>query len=202
MFRLHRLSSTVIALSLLASLAVAEEKKPAIGQFPFWTLPKREFADQMTPGLNAALLLTPGQISQLYDARRETIDSAELKAKVRKDPSLSDAELETMRQMAHEAHVKLRTRASNILTDDQRSLIVQVNAAYVEESQTAVEEFRDRMVSAKGNQPLQESLRRELSEHTESRFKNRLEGLLTPNQKAAWESAAAEERAAAGRPKK
>jgi len=202
MLRLHRLSSIVFAWLLLASLALAEEKKPAIGQFPFWTLPKREFADQLTPGLNAALLLSPEQITQLHGARRETIDSEELKSKVRKDPSLSDAERETMRQMTHEAHVKLRARVSNILTDDQRSLIEQINAAYVEVSKTAVEEFRDRMVSAKGNQQLQESLRRELSEHTDARFKYRLESLLTPNQNAAWQSAAAQEREAASRPKK
>ena len=90
----HRLSMIVIASLMFAVLAEAQEKKPAIGNFPFWSAPKREFADQFVPGLNAALLLTPEQIGKLHEARRETIDSETLKSKNRKDPNLSEAERE------------------------------------------------------------------------------------------------------------
>ena len=69
-----RVLMLTVVFALTAS-ALAVEKKPAIGNFPFWSAPKREFSDQFVPGLNAALLLSPEQIEQLHAARRETIDS-------------------------------------------------------------------------------------------------------------------------------
>src|SRR5687767_4022119 len=79
---------------LLVTVAVADEKKPALGNFPFWSAPKREYADQFVPGLNAALMLTPDQISKLNEARRETIDSEAVRGSNRKDPNATEAERE------------------------------------------------------------------------------------------------------------
>ena len=58
---MFRVFALMVVFALAAS-ALAVEKKPAIGNFPFWSAPKREFSDQFVPGLNAALLLSPEQI--------------------------------------------------------------------------------------------------------------------------------------------
>ena len=64
---LRRLSIIVIATLCWTTLAEAQTKKPVIGNFPFWSMPKQEFADQFVPGLNAALLLTDEQIAKLVE---------------------------------------------------------------------------------------------------------------------------------------
>jgi hypothetical protein len=197
----HRHSIIVVASLFLATLAEAQEKKPAIGNFPFWSMPKQEFADQLVPGLNAALLLSDDQIVKLHEARRETIDNEQLKSKRRKDPSVPEAEREAMRKASQEAYANLRAKVSNILTAEQRTLIEQINAAHLEVSKAAAEEFGTQFASAKGNEELQKSLQQQKRDRIASNFKSKLETLLSPNQKAAWEKAAAQELANAAKPK-
>jgi len=199
----QRLSIIVIATLCLATLAEAQEKKPAIGNFPFWSVPKQEFADQLVPGLNAALLLSDEQIVKLHEARRETIDNEQLRGKKIKDPNVvvSEAEREARNKTTQEAYANLRTKVSNILTAEQRTLIEQINAAHLEVSTAASEEFGAQFASAKGNEDLQKSLQQQKRDRLAANFKSKLEGLLTPNQKAAWEKAAAQEIANAAKPK-
>ena len=201
MFR--RLSIIVVASLCLATLAEAEAKKPTIGNFPFWSMPKQEFADQLVPGLNAALLLSDEQIVKLQEARRETIDNEQLRGKKIKDPNVtvSEAEREARHKATQEAYANLRAKISNILTAEQRTLIEQINAAHLEVSKAAADEFAVQLTSSKGNDDLQKSLQQQKRDRIASNFKSRLEGLLSPNQKAAWEKAAAEELANAAKPK-
>lgn len=201
MFR--QLSILVILSLSLATLAEAQAKKPAIGNFPFWSVPKQEFADQLVPGLNAALLLSDEQIVKLQEARRETIDNEQLRGKKIKDPNVtvSDTEREARQKATQEAYANLRTKVSNILTAEQRALIEQINAAHLEVSKAAADEFSVQLTSAKGNDDLQKSLQQQKRDRIASSFKSKLEGILSPNQKAAWEKAAAEELANAAKPK-
>lgn len=201
MFR--RLSIIVIASLCVATLAEAQVKKPTIGNFPFWSVPKQEFADQLVPGLNAALLLSDEQIVKLQEARRETIDNEQVRGKKIKDPNVvvSDAEREARNKKTQEAYANLRTKVSNILTAEQRTLIEQINAAHLEVTKAAAEEFAVQLTSAKGNDDLQKSLQQQKRDRIASKFKAKLEGILSPNQKAAWEKAAAEELANAAKPK-
>ena len=197
----QRLSIIVIASLCVATLADAQEKKPAIGNFPFWSVPKQEFADQLVPGLNAALLLSDEQIVKLHEARRETIDNEQLKSKKSKDPNVPDSEREAKQTVRQEAYAKLKTKVSNILTAEQRTLIEQINAAHLEVANAASEEFGAQLASAKGNEDLQKSLQQQKRDRLAANFKSKLEGLLTPNQKAAWEKTAAQEIANAAKPK-
>ena len=201
MFR--RLSILVILTLSWTTLAEAQAKKPVIGNFPFWSVPKQEFADQLVPGLNAALLLSDEQIVKLHEARRETIDNEQLRGKKIKDPNVtvSDAEREARQKATQEAYASLRTKVSNILTAEQRTLIEQINAAHLEVSKAASEEFAVQLTSAKGNDDLQKSLQQQKRDRIASNFKTKLEGILSPNQKAAWEKAATEELANAAKPK-
>ena len=196
MFR--RLSILVILALSLATLAEAQAKKPAIGNFPFWSVPKQEFADQLVPGLNAALLLSDEQIVKLQEARRETIDNEQLRGQKIKDPNVtvSDSEREARHKATQEAYANLRTKVSNILTAEQRTLIEQINAAHLEVSKAGSDEFSVQLTTAKGNDDLQKSLHQQKRDLIASNFKAKLDGLLSPNQKAA-----AEELANAAKPK-
>ncbi len=199
MFR--RLSIIVVASLCLAMLAEAQEKKPAIGNFPFWSVPKQEFADQLVPGLNAALLLSDEQIVKLHEARRETIDNEQLRGKKDKSATLSDAEREARHKATQEAYTNLRTKVSNILTAEQRTLIEQINAAHLEVTKAASDEFGPQLTGAKGNDDLQKRLQQEKRDRIAVNFKAKLESILSPNQKAAWEAAATQEIANASKPK-
>ena len=199
----QRFSIIVIASLCLATLAQAQEKKLVIGNFPFWSVPKQEFADQLVPGLNAALLLSDEQIVKLHEARRETIDNEQLRGKKIKDPTVvvSEAEREARNKATQEVYTNLRTKVSNILTAEQRTLIEQINAAHLEVSIAASEEFGPQFVGSKGNDELQKRLQQEKRDRIASNFKSKLGSLLSPNQKAAWEKAAAQEIANAAKPK-
>lgn len=186
----------------LAVSALAVEKKPAIGNFPFWSAPKREFSDQFVPGLNAALQLSPEQIEQLHAARRETIDSETIRTTARKDPNLSEAQREANRKLVNDAQASLRIKVSNILTADQRALIERINAVHQEVGKAVNEEFQPKLVASKGDDQAQERFRQEMRERVSADFRSRLDGLLSPNQKAAFDQAAADEQDTSKKSKK
>ncbi len=192
---------SLIVVFVLAASAFAVEKKPAIGNFPFWSAPKREYADQFVPGLNAALLLSPEQIEQLHAARRETIDNETLRSSTRKDPNLTEAQREAAHKLVSDAHANLRIKVSNILTADQRALIERINAVHQEVQKAVVEEFQPKLTASKGDDQAQEKFRNEMRERVASDLRGRLDGLLSPNQKAAFDQAAMDEQAAAKKPK-
>ena len=196
-----RFLSLMVVFALAAS-ALAVEKKPAIGNFPFWSAPKREYADQFVPGLNAALLLSPQQIEQLQAARRETIDNETLRAATRKDPNLTEAQREAAHKLVSDAHASLRIKVSNILTADQRALIERINAVHLEVAKALNEEFQPKLTSSKGDDQAQEKFRNEIRERLSSDFRSKLDGLLSPNQKAAFDQAAMDEQASAKNAKK
>ena len=100
---------------LIVSTSLANEKVAAIGNFPFWSAPKREYSDQFVPGLNAVLWLTPEQITKLHEARRATIDSDAVRQVGRKDPNATEAQREATRKLVADANSNLRVRVSNIL---------------------------------------------------------------------------------------
>ena len=196
-----RFLSLMVVFALAAS-ALAVEKKPAIGNFPFWSAPKREYADQFVPGLNAALLLSPQQIEQLHAARRETIDNETLRAATRKDLNLSEAQREAAHKLVSDAHASLRIKVSNILTAEQRALIERINAVHQEVGKAVHEEFQPQVTASKGDDQTQERFRKEFQERIASDFRSKLDGLLSPNQKAAFDQAAMDEQAAAKNSKK
>ena len=196
-----RFLSLIVVFALAAS-ALAVEKKPAIGNFPFWSAPKREYADQFVPGLNAALLLSAEQIEQLHAARRETIDNETLRAATRKDPNLTEAQREAAHKLVSDAQASLRIKVSNILTAEQRALIERINAVHQEVGKAVHEEFQPKVTASKGDDQAQERFRKELHERLSSDFHSKLDGLLSPNQKAAFDHAAMDEQAAAKNSKK
>lgn len=200
---LRRLLLISVATLILTTVADAQAKKPAIGNFPFWSMPKRDFADQFAPGLNAALLLSDEQIIKLQAARQETIDNEQIRPRKdkEKDANLPEAEKEARRKAVQEAYSDLRIKASNILTPEQRRLIEQINAAHLEATTAANAEFEGQLTMAKGNEELQKSLQQQKRDRIAENFKNKLDAVLSPEQKQAWENAAAQEIANAAKPK-
>jgi hypothetical protein len=190
------LTGLLIAGQSFAGELAAADKVPTIGNFPFWTAPKREHADQFVPGLNAALLLTPEQIGRLHAARSETIDNESLREATRKDPNATDAQREAANRKLSEAQADLRVRASNILTAEQRSVIEKANAAYTEVQHAVLQEFQPRFAAAKGDGQATEAVQKELKDRFAAEFVRKLDGILSADQKLAMERAAAKEREA------
>lgn len=187
---------------LIVSTVLAKEMQLTIGNFPFWTAPKREYADQFVPGLNAVLLLTQEQIVKLHEARRETIDSDAVRPIRQKDPNATEAERTAIQKRLADAQASLRVRVSNILTAEQRSLIDQINAAHAEAVKQVAEQFQARLIASKGNDQEQENLRKEIRERTSADFVQKVQATLTPAQRIAFDKAAEAEKAAALKPKK
>ncbi len=147
-------------------------------------------------------MLTPEQIEKLHAARRETIDSEAVRTTARKDPNLTEAQREAARKLMSDAQANLRTQVSNILTAEQRSLIEQINAAHQDVEKAISEEFQPKLAASKGNDAAQQTLRDEMRQRVTADFQSKLEVLLSPNQKAALDQAAAAEKSAAKNPKK
>ncbi|MGD6027678.1 hypothetical protein QUV00_22665, partial [Xanthomonas citri pv. citri] len=118
-----------------------------------------------------------------------------------KDANLPEAEKEARRKAVQQAYADLRIKASNILTAEQRKLIEQINAAHLEAATAANAEFEGQLTMAKGNEELQKSLQQQKRDRITENFKNKLDAVLSPEQKLAWQEAATQEFANAAKPK-
>lgn len=192
----------IVLFLAMSAVAVAAEKKPAIGNFPFWSAPKREFCDQFVPGLNAVLMLTPDQIAKLHEARQATIDSEAIRAGSRKDPNLTDAQREARHKLVNDAQMELRQKASNILDASQRAIIEKANAAYGDVLSAVGREFEPRYGMVKGNEEATATLRKEQQERIAADFLLRLDGILSAEQKLILAEAAAQEKSLAANKQK
>src|SRR4051812_6807082 len=136
--------STVLALVAAALFAVpaSAQKKPEVGDFPFWSAPKTPHARAFAPGLQAALELTPEQVEKILAARAATVDSPEVRAlKSKGDPNATADELAKANAARTEAMEKLFKAVDEILTKDQKALIEKVNDAYAKVAAEVGEDF-------------------------------------------------------------
>ena len=115
---------------------------------------------------------------------------------------MSDAQREATRKLVSDAQANLRIKVSNILTADQRALIEQINAVHLDVEKALAEEFQPKLTASKGDDQAQERFRKEIRDRVSADFRGKLDGLLSPNQKAAFDQAAADEQAAAKNAKK
>ena len=182
------LAALVIAAGFVAP-AAGTEKKPALRNFPFWTAPKTPHARAFVPGLQAALQLTPDQIAKIEAACHDTIDTPEARTK----------------QGAGAANDKLHALVADILTPEQKKLIEKMNDSFARVSADQIEDFQPKFGAAKGNAEETAAVREAYQKAVAEQFENRLDQILTAEQREAVKKAAEEEkkRAAenAGKPK-
>lgn len=184
---------TALALSAVFFLGTPAfaQKKPELGDFPFWTAPKQPHAKAFVPGLQAALELTPEQVEKILAARAETIDSPEIRAlKGKGDPNATADELAKAAAARAEAAEKLFKAVDGILTKDQKALIEKINDAFAKVAASVGEDFQAKFAAAKGNAEEMAKVKKEAAEAVAAEFDKTLGGVLSADQKKAVEKAA------------
>jgi hypothetical protein len=203
---LIRLAITLTAIVVLAAPAHAQKKKAGIGNISFWSAPKNPHAPAFVPGLQAALELTPEQVQKIVAVRDETLDSEEVRALKKKgDPNATPEELAAAAEKRKEVAEKFHKEIGSILTHDQKALIQSINDAYAAAVADAADEYKDKLVAAKGNAEETSALRKEQREAVVAAFGKKLDGVLSEKQRALVKQAAEEEAKRAGnkvKPKK
>jgi hypothetical protein len=188
-----RIVLILVAAALFAAPASAQ-KKPALGDFPFWSAPKNPHAHAFVPGLQAALELTPQQIEKILAARATTVDSPELaKLPHKGDPNATADDLAKAHARRQEASEKLFKEVDGILTQNQKALIEKINDAYGKVAAELTDEFQPKFAAAKGNAEDTAAVKKELMEAMVTAFDKKLDALLTADQKTAVKKAAEEE---------
>lgn len=189
-----RLAVTLIAVVLLAAPVHAQKKKAGIGNVPFWSGPKNPHAPDFVPGLQAALELTPEQVQKIVAVREETLDSEEVRALKKKgDPNATAEELAAAAEKRKEVTEKFHKEIGTVLTHEQKALIQTINDAYAAAVADAAEEYKDKLISAKGNAEETTALRKAQREAVVEAFAKKLDGVLSEKQRSLVKKAAEEE---------
>jgi RNA polymerase sigma factor (sigma-70 family) len=151
------------------------------------------------PGINGALLLTDEQSQKIAAARAETIETEAVKTAtmtLKSNPNATNAEKEAAQKVIQEARAKLEEKVAGILTAEQKVLVERINTAAQELQQSVLEEYQAEFTAAKGNAEQTEEVRKKLLEKLRTDFPQKLNGILSPEQKTAFEKAAAAQKAA------
>jgi hypothetical protein len=149
------------------------------------------------PGLNAALLLTPDQRERLAAAHAETLGSEAVIAasrKVKGDPNASEADRAAARKLAEDAQAAFDRRVQEVLTPAQRELVGRFQVLYGQAQEAVAQEYGPRLVGSKGNPEETRRLRAEAAEKLAAEAARRVSEVLSLEQRAAFERAAALER--------
>jgi hypothetical protein len=192
------LAALVAALAFSLTPALAQkEKRPDVGNFPFWTVKKSPRAHPFVPGLNAVLMLTDTQKEKITDAREELLDTDAIQAASRllkTNPDASGAQKDAARRRYAEAQEKLHERVNAVLTTEQRALIDKLNGAFEDTREAISADFQPRHADFKDNKQGLAELQVEMQRRMETDFLKRVEGLLTKEQFSALQKAAEEEK--------
>jgi predicted transcriptional regulator len=180
---LCRIAAVIAAVFLFAAPAHAQ-KKPGLGEFPFWSAPKMPHAPAFVPGLQAALELTPEQIEKISEARLATVDSEEIRAlKTKGDPNATKEELAAAAAKRAEAMEKLHKQVADILTPTQKALIQAINDAYATVIAEVADDYKDKLVAAKGDAEETAKLKKEQREAVAAAFAKKLDSVLSEKQR-------------------
>lgn len=192
----HLGAVAVLAISLNTALAFAQkEKRHDVSGFSFVTGPKRD--RPQLPGLNAVLLLTEEQKEKLVLAHQETLGSDSVLAsgrKVKTDPNATEADRQAARRAHDEAQTAYDRKVAEILTPAQKELVQRLQVLYSQSREAVSAEYAPMLVSAKGNEAETVRLRREAQAALTSDFGRRVNEILTPEQRTAFERSAADEK--------
>lgn len=185
-----------LLVSLCAVPAYAQkEKRVDLSGFTFVTGPKGDRPH--LPGLNAVLLLTDDQAEKLFTARRETVGNEALLAagrRVKGDPNATEADRQAVRKAAEQAQLQFDHQVAEILTPAQKELVQRLQVLYGQARDAVSAEYGPKLIGAKGNDAETMRLRQEAREALNADFLRRVNEILTPEQRAAFERAAAEEK--------
>lgn len=192
----HLGAVVVLAISLNSTFAFAQkEKRHDISGFSFVTGPKGD--RPQLPGLNAVLLFTEEQKEKLVLAHHGTLGSESVLTagrKVKTDPNATEADRQAARKAREEAQAAYDRKVAEILTPAQKELVQRLQVLYAQSREAISGEYAPKLVSAKGNEAETVRLRQEAQAALTADFGRRVNEILTPEQRAAFERSAAEEK--------
>jgi hypothetical protein len=199
--RTRSLAALIALLCAAASPALADQKKktgrPDPSGLPLWSAKGTPLAGrQYVPGLNAALLLSDEQVESLHAAWRETLGSPEQREKGRRfkeTPNPTEEQRKEVRLLREAAHGRLQSQVAAILRPAQRDLMVSIEVLYGQAQETVKADLASAFALKKSDPEEAERLQRSLNERLAADFRRRLEEVLTPEQRLAFQAAAAEE---------
>jgi hypothetical protein len=157
------------------------------------------------PGINGALLLTDEQTQKIHAAREETVVTEAVKTATQTlkfNPNATNTEKEAAQKVIQEARAKLDEKVAGILTAEQKALVEKINTVAQEFQQSVLEEFQAEFTAAKGNEEQTEEVRKKFLEKLRADFPQKLNGVLTTEQKTGFEKAAVAQKAAEEESKK
>lgn len=198
-----------LALGLAATVAAgvsapAGEKKAAADVGSLRLVVGAKGQRPHVPGLNATLLLTAEQRERLAAAHAETLGSEAVVAasrKVKGDPNASEADRAAARKLAEDARAAYDRRVQEVLTPAQQELVARFQVLYGQAQEAVAQEYGPRLVGAKGRAEETARLRAEAAEKLAADFARRVTEILTADQRAAFDAAAARERERSAKPK-
>ena len=174
-----------------------EKGRPDPSPLPLWSAKGTPLIRrQYVPGLNAALLLTDAQLVRLYDAWRETVDHPDLLEKgrvVKLSPDTTEAQRQEHRLLHEAAEGRLQSLVAAILTPAQKELMLSIEVLYGEAQEAVNAELAPEFALVKANAAEADRVEKLAKERLAADFIRRLSLLLTPEQRAARQAAAAEE---------
>jgi hypothetical protein len=161
----------------------------------FFTLKGQPFAlERLIPGIQAALLLSDVQKRKLTEALEQTILSEPVRSAgrtLKADPNAAEA-----RKVVEAAHARLQEQVAGTLTQEQKNLIIRINAAAAEAHINARKKLEIEFTADKTDKSRQDELNREMRKEAQAELSNMLMAILSADQRDAMEKAAQQQRAA------
>jgi len=164
--------------------------------------------ERSVPGLLGAIELTSEQKQKMGAAVAETIRSEKVRAAMvlaKLNPNATQAQKEEARKLVAAARDKLQQLVGQILTDEQKTLVADINSAAEQARREVSESLKAEQAPEKHDEPAMKRWREQVHQRVDAALQKRIVALLNPAQKAAFEQAAAArvaaEKAAKDKPK-
>jgi hypothetical protein len=124
----------------------------------------------------------------------EKVRAAMVVAKL--NPNVTPAQKEEAQKAVAEARSQLQQRVGQILTDEQKKLVANINAAAAEVTRQVADAMQSEQAPAKGDEAAMKRWREQVQQRTRAALQTRVLAMFNPTQKAALEKAAAAQIAA------
>jgi hypothetical protein len=149
--------------------------------------------ERVHPGITAALMLTDQQKTALNEALDQTVRNPQVRAAgvaLKNNPTATDADRAKAKEAADDARAKLKEEVEKTLTADQKALVAKIQAAFDEAQKAVATALQAEYGQAKGNAEQTAKLRERSQDELRKELGERLDKILSPEQKSAVLAAA------------
>jgi len=153
--------------------------------------------ERSLPGVVGTLELTAEQRQKIAAAVAETLQSDKVRTAAmtgKRNPNATQAQKDEAQKVVAEARRQLQQRVGQILTEEQKKLVANINTAAAEVTRQVAESTPADF--AKGDEQAKKRWQEQVQQRTRAALQARVVAMLNPTQKAAMEKAAAAQVAA------